>query len=315
MNTVVFDSSVGDDAMRRDLYNGQVYVFAPRPSSAEFCDFARGMIERAFAPYDPRDAQHVLPVEQFVAILAELKPKFIHHPRCKDLIQAMLADWRCDLGETYFDVPRLRSMAAGDYLRSGIAYAFHPHRDTWYSAPPCQINWWLPVYPIASDSTMAVHPRYWSEAVPNGSRCYNYDEWNRTGRKTAAQHVKTDTRPQPRPEIPIDPASELRLVCPAGGCMLFSAAHLHSTVPNTSGRTRFSIDFRTVHRGDVLAGRGAPNVDSACTGTTLRDYLRGTDLTPFPGDVVARFDGPQSQGSGASGASLVPGEPSRAVRA
>jgi len=30
---------------------------------------------------------------------------------------------------------------------------------------------------------------------------------------------------------------------------------------------------------DVAARRGAANVDSACTGTTMGDYLRGTDLT------------------------------------
>jgi hypothetical protein len=32
----------------------------------------------------------------------------------------------------------------------------------------------------------------------------------------------------------------------------------------------------------VAARRGAPNVDSACTGTTMGDYLRGTDLTHLP---------------------------------
>ena len=67
---------------------------------------------------------------------------------------------------------------------------------------------------------------------------------------------------------------------------------MHSTVDNTSGRTRFSIDFRTVHRDDVLARRGANNIDSECTGTTLRDYLRGTDFARLPEEVVAPFDTP-----------------------
>ena len=51
--------------------------------------------------------------------------------------------------------------------------------------------------------------------------------------------------------------------------MLFSAAQLHSTVPNSSGLTRYSIDFRTVHLDDVWNKRGALNIDSACSGTTL----------------------------------------------
>ena len=72
--------------------------------------------------------------------------------------------------------------------------------------------------------------------------------------------------------------------------MVFSGAQLHSSVPNTSGRTRFSIDFRDVHRADVEAGRGAVNVDSHCTGTTMRDYLRVSDLERLPAEVIEPYD-------------------------
>ena len=87
----------------------------------------------------------------------------------------------------------------------------------------------------------------------------------------------------------LDP--QVRLVCDVGGAYQFSAAQMHSTVPNTSGLTRYSIDFRTVHIDDVIARVGAPNVDSACTGTTMRDYLRGTDLSHLPAEVLARYEG------------------------
>ena len=79
---------------------------------------------------------------------------------------------------------------------------------------------------------------------------------------------------------------------PPGGLVMFSGAQLHSTVPNTSGKTRFSIDFRLVNLDDVAERRGAPNVDSQCTGTTLRDYLRGTDLAHIPDDLVEAYDTP-----------------------
>jgi hypothetical protein len=61
-------------------------------------------------------------------------------------------------------------------------------------------------------------------------------------------------------------------------------------VPNNSGRTRFSIDFRTVNIDDVAARRGAPNVDSACTGTTMGDYLRGTDLAHVPEEYYSLYE-------------------------
>ena len=65
---------------------------------------------------------------------------------------------------------------------------------------------------------------------------------------------------------------------------------MHSSVPNTSGVTRFSIDFRTIHVNDAAAKRGAPNIDSACTGTVMRDYLHGTDLSGVPDEVIALYD-------------------------
>ena len=79
------------------------------------------------------------------------------------------------------------------------------------------------------------------------------------------------------------------MVCPVGGAYLFSAAQLHSTVPNRSKITRYSIDFRTVHLDDVLGRVGARNVDSACTGTTIGDYLRATDLSHLPQEAMALY--------------------------
>jgi hypothetical protein len=297
MHSIFFDAQLDDDGRRAQLYNGHLFVFSPRPSTLALCAFARELAEAAFAPYDPRQAQHHLPVEKYVAILARLKPQFINHPRSKELIQALLREFDCDLSQTYFDVPRLRTMAHGDYLRAGLAYQFHPHRDTWFSAPLCQLNWWLPVYEVQPENVMAFHPRYWSRPVRNSSRDYNYEVWNREGRQQAAQQITAETRKQPRAEEPIEPDPQVRLICDVGGLIIFSAAQLHSTVDNTSGRTRFSIDFRTVHGDDVVARRGAPNIDSESTGTTLRDYLRGMDFSRLPEEIVAPFDTPPVEAS------------------
>jgi hypothetical protein len=95
---------------------------------------------------------------------------------------------------------------------------------------------------------------------------------------------------QPRAEEPLELDSQIRIVTPVGGILVFSGAHMHSTVGNTTGRTRFSIDFRTVNVDDAWEMRGAPNVDSMCTGTTMNDYLRGTDLAHIPPELVARYE-------------------------
>src|SRR4028119_794800 len=55
----------------------------------------------------------------------------------------------------------------------------------------------------------------------------------------------------------LDPASELRPVIEPGDLLCFSGAHLHASVPNTTGVARFSAAGRTADAGDAAAGRGA----------------------------------------------------------
>jgi hypothetical protein len=291
MTTVFTNPGFSDEERRTRLYDGHLLVYPASAQSLAFVEHARRLIGEAFGSIDPQTAQHQMPVEDFAAILAELKPRFIHHVESKALIRELLSAFQCDLSRTYFDVPRMRTSTANDYLTSGISYAFHPHRDTWYSAPFSQLNWWIPIYPVVPENVMAFHPNYWSTPVRNGSRHYDYYEWNRTSRLTAAQHIKSDTREQPKPEESVQLEPQIRVVPEPGGVMLFSGNQLHSTVPNTSGRTRFSIDFRTVDVDDVSAGRGAPNVDSACTGTSLRDFLRAKDFEHIDEDLARTLEG------------------------
>jgi hypothetical protein len=294
-----------DDERREAIYRGDLLVYSATVASNALVEFARGMLRGAFGSLDPETAQHHVPVEDYAALLADMKPKFIHHPRSKELLQVILRELGCDPAKTYFDVPRMRSATSDDYLSSGIAYAFHPHRDSWYSAPLCQINFWIPIYPIRPDNCMAFHPRYWSQGVKNGSRDYNYAEWSRTSRLTAAQHIKTDTRKQPKAEEHMELDPDTRVILPPGAILIFSAAQMHSTVPNTSGRTRFSIDFRTVHIDDVAAHRGATNVYSECTGTTMRDYLRVEDLAHVSESLIASYDTPPHAGGEGSAAEIL----------
>lgn len=286
MNIFV-DSTLSEELRRKAIYDGSVFVHSPSENTLGLCRLAQDMIEAAFHPLDPLRMYESMSAEGCAEILAGLKPKFIHHPKAKEYIQGLLAESGADLEKTYFDVPRLRTAFPGDYLKSGIAYAFHPHRDTWYSAPMCQINWWMPIYELNSENCMALHPHYFGRPIKNGSIQYDYQRWNQESRFNAAKHVKIDTRVQPHAEEPIELEPQIRLVCPVAGAYQFSAAHLHSTVPNTSTVIRYSIDFRTVHVDDLIGQIGARNVDSACTGTTIGDYLRGTDLAHLPDEALA----------------------------
>jgi hypothetical protein len=290
MTTVFFDHECSAAERRAQLYEGDLFVYSPRQSSSEFCRFAREMIEDHFKSDDPEHIQHEMPVDQYVDVLKALKPKFINHVKSKKHVAKVLEEFGFDSEKTYFDVPRLRSSTSDGYLTTGIAYAWHPHRDTWYSAPSTQINVWLPVFDLCADKTVAFHPAHFRKQVRNDSEKYNYYEWNQKYRAAAASQIGKESRPLPRPQESIETDSEIRLVCPVGGVIMFSGAHLHSSVPNTSGLTRFSIDFRIVDVGDIQAGLGAPMQDVQCTGSNIRDFMRAADLSKLPESVVRLFD-------------------------
>ena len=153
MVPIYLDSKLNATEIRNRIYNGALFVFSPSDATLELCDLAKQMLNDVFAPHEPETAQYHIEVDEYSKILAEVKPAFIHHPACKEIIPSILDTLGFEPDDTYFDVPRLRTSTAQDYLTSGMAYAFKPHRDTWYSTPMCQINWWLPVYDLAEENT------------------------------------------------------------------------------------------------------------------------------------------------------------------
>jgi hypothetical protein len=235
-------------------------------------------------------AQDSMPVEEFVERGGPLKTKFTHSGKAKELLRDLLIEFGCDPNDTYFDLPKLRIVTHSGYLTAGVGYAYGFHRDVWYSAPPCQVNWWFPLVDIGGDSALAFHPEGWETAFENTSGGFDPYDWNANGRKEAAKYIKNDTRNHPTTVEPIPVAPQERLVGGACSMLMFSAAQLHSTVPNTSGKTRYSIDFRTASLADLEAGRGAKLVDVHSTGTTLRDFLRASDFAPRPESLIERYD-------------------------
>jgi hypothetical protein len=267
-----------DNERRSRIFSGDFFVYSARDSVMALCSHARQMIAETFPDREPETAQYAFGVQDFAAKIGPLKSRFTNDLRTKELVRNILLDFGHDPGETYFDVPRLRVVTSDNFLTSGVGYAYKAHRDTWYSSPQSQVNWWFPVYGLASERTLAFYPKYWSQAVQNSSQDFDYGEWVRVGRQMATAQVGKDTRKHPLPTETIDPAAEMRLVLGAAESVLFSASHLHATVPNSSGKTRFSLDFRTVHLGDLLSKTGSPNLDNGSRGTTLADFLRTSDF-------------------------------------
>ena len=96
--------------------------------------------------------------------------------------------------------------------------------------------------------------------------------------------------PLPRATEPIQLDPQIRLICPVGGVILFSAAQMHSSVPNISGVTRFSIDFRTVHLDDVIERKARRTSTRPAPAQSCAISCAAPILARLPEDIVALYD-------------------------
>ena len=80
MYAIHIDSTLDDDARRDRLYDGDLFVYSPKPSTRALIEFAAEMAQEAFGSLEPETAQYEMSVEAYAALLADLKPRFIHHP-------------------------------------------------------------------------------------------------------------------------------------------------------------------------------------------------------------------------------------------
>ena len=278
------------DERRARLYSGAVIVEPGVDGATLLGQHAWTMLVECLAPHDPMTVHEVLSPDELSDLLIGFKPAFIHHPRSKELVAQMLDELGFDLDRTYFEVPKPRTSYPTDHLTTGIAYAFQTHRDTWYAAPPQQINIWLPVQPVSKDDAMLFYPDGFGSQVPNNSDGYNYYVYNSHRGNIKQFSGAKDTRVHPAPNDGVPLGATITVLPPAGGLMMFSGDQLHASIPNTTNRARYSIDFRIVDALDVEAQIGAPCADVACEGTALRDFIRATDHQRLDEALIERYD-------------------------
>jgi hypothetical protein len=287
--TVLVDPDLRDDALRQAIYDGKLIVLTRLQAVSDLVDYTREQLTQLFHPYDPEHVHEYIEPAEMAKLLGEWKPRWIHAQKSKQLVCDIITQAGLPAEFTHYDVPRPRTSFPVGHLTTGVAAAFPWHRDSWYSAPAQQLNWWLPAFPIREDNSMAFDLNGFGRAVPNTSDTFDYYR-NNTQRLTAAQNVAKDEQARPG-AIDHKPAQELIVLPAPGAVLLFAGAQLHTSIPNSSGRTRYSVDFRTVDVRDLVAGSGAPVVDAHCTGTSTRDFVNVKDGSSFDEETVTRLFG------------------------
>lgn len=292
---VQIDPDGDGEQIRARVHAGDLVVLTGLEPVAELAELTGAELARLFDPHPPASAHEHLTPQEMAALLGGWKPRFMRDERVNALVKDIIATVGLEPARTLYDLPKFRTSFPSGHLTTGVAFAFPWHRDTWYAAPAAQINWWLPVEGLSVDNAMGFDLAHFDQPVANDSSGFDYYALNANRSNIAAQVGK---ELQARPgAIDHTVPGEVVLLPRPGSIILFSGSQLHRSIENTSGRARYSVDFRTVSVDDLVAGRGAPLVDVECTGTSIRDFNGVVDGEPLPEDLVRSIFGEPPEGA------------------
>jgi hypothetical protein len=266
-------------ALRAALYAGEVLLAPPTAASTRVAADARARLAEVLdaGADDVRAVATRLPNHQLFARIGVLRKELYLDPGWHAAVRDVVAATGLDPARVAFDPLRLRVVLHRGHENPLAAPVYHPHRDTWYAHPQALIAWWIPLDDLAPGETFVFHPERFAAPVDNDSEIFDYDDWVRDGWELKIGWQRRDagvTARYPRAAVGVDPGPAVGFAARRGDNLLFAGAHLHTTLPQATGRARFSLDFRIVDLDDHAAGRGAPNVDNRSRGSSLRDYIR-----------------------------------------
>jgi hypothetical protein len=258
------------DEARRAVYAGAVFTAPGCPESSRLCAALRTHARRALGGLALREA-HSLGSQGLYQAVSRARDAIAADASVLEAAAALARALGAREPGWVLDRPRLRAVGSGLWRDPRARRAYMMHRDTWYASPSAQINLWMPLLDVGPTEGFALYPAWFDAPIANDSAGFDYDAWSRevgfqsTSASAEASFPQALCAPPPR--------QARRVRARAGQVVVFSGAHLHSTMGHDSGRTRWSVDMRLVHTGDARAGLGAPAIDDASRGTTLGDFL------------------------------------------
>ena len=266
------------------IFRGELIIFRALGTVADLVARTDAIVRAAFAPHDPLTAHAVMEPAAYSEVAETLIAAFEKDAEVRALYRAALSAAGVDPALVYWDRLRLRIQPPGERHMSRRVMNLPPHRDTWGSNLLAQLNWWAPIHPVTAERTMVVYPARWRTPVANTSGDWDYHELR------ARRRAGDDGYPLlPVASGAVDTTGAWPAVIDPGDLLCFSGAHLHASVPNTTGVARFSTEVRTVCLDDLRAGSAAPDIDGAAPRRRFGWFKRIADGTPLA-DAWAEAD-------------------------
>ena len=259
-------SPLPEEVRNQRIYQGDLIIFRGFRAVGDLVDALRAICRQHLGA-DPQAVHERLPEAAVNDAAQALRDAVAADEAVTTLLRTALQDVGMGIDDTYGDGLELRVQSASSRSGARRISPLGAHRDTWGSNIMAQTNWWAPVWPTTPERTIAFFPAYFERPVRNNSEGWDFRELLR--------RLKADGPDTDYPLLPLatdlpDRREAMPVSIEPGDLLCFSGAHLHASVPNTTKRTRLSFELRTVNRQDVLAGRGAPNVDGTPVRTTYQ---------------------------------------------
>ncbi len=260
---------------RQQLYAGTIYLLKPRQASLTLIgSVTEEVIKELGENY--RLAHKIYDEAEYFERVGRLRKKIYTSESYHLLVNAVIDSTGFQLSEQVYDPARMRVVAHQGHLNPAASPIYHGHRDTWYSNPQSMITWWIPLHDVVAEETFDFYPDYFSRSVKNDSEIFDFGEWTSEGQanRIGWQNRKTG-QTATYPSLLEEPQGRhWPVVAKAGQLLLFSGQHLHRTRKNVTGKTRFSLDFRTVNLEDEANKLEAQNVDNRSTGSSIVQFVR-----------------------------------------
>jgi len=244
------------------LFYGEVLLFRNVPAMQELITYTDRLLKRHLGEGDPTTIQERLDEADYLELVGQAQHEFRASQEPKTLFFKALMQVGVDPGTTYWDHFPLRAVPYGGTHTGGRCGWVDVHRDSWGATIDAQLNWWAPIYSLTPKRSMAFYPEYWQRPLANDTATWSIDEYIRQRNELPNKERKVAYSSVPLPSEAVDDSHVCPVMLEPGDLLCFSSTHLHGSVQNTTDRTRFSVEMRTVNINEVLEGNGAPNVDN-----------------------------------------------------
>ena len=257
------------------LYAGDIFLLPSNDQSLDFQQAVLSVVERDLGQ-EYRVAHQRYNNDEFFRRVGKLRKEIFTSSEFHQLINRLIESLGFALPDVVYDPGRLRVVAHDGHLNPAAAPVYHGHRDTWYSNPQPMITWWIPLHDVTPAETFEFFPGYFQRVVRNDSEAFDFGSWTEVGQENRIGWQNKETgrvKTYPRLLESVDD-EPLPVAANGGDVLLFSGQHLHRTRHNTTGRTRFSVDFRTVNQQHVVQQIGPVNVDDRSTGCSISQFVK-----------------------------------------